>query len=127
MTTKTATIWSKYGAIKDSCVFPKKEDIKIINCPVGMPGRAIDGLFIRKVESGSETPKSCPYHCIRTCDYSKSPYCIILALYNAAKGNMEKGYAFAGVNAHLAKKIISVKETIASLKAEFSQAKQLVL
>lgn len=109
---------------KNVFVDSKVEDIKIINSPVGMPGRAIDGVFIRKVESGSETPKSCPYHCIKTCDYSKSPYCIILALYNAAKGNMDKGYAFAGVNAHLAKKVISVKDTIASLKAEFLLAKQ---
>ena len=109
---------------KNVFIDSKKEDIKIINSPVGMPGRAIDGLFIKKVENGTETPKSCPYHCIRTCDYSKSPYCIILALYNAAKGNMQKGYAFAGVNAHLAKKIISVKETITSLKEEFLLAKQ---
>ncbi len=107
---------------KNVFIDSKKEDIKIIQSPVGMPGRAIDGVFIRKVESGSEVPKSCPYHCIRTCDYSKSPYCIVVALYNAAKGNMQKGYAFAGANAHLAKKIISVKETIASLKAEFLQA-----
>lgn len=109
---------------KNVFIDSKMEDIKIINSPVGMPGRAIDGLFIKKVENGTETPKSCPYHCIRTCDYSKSPYCIILALYNAAKGNMQKGYAFAGVNAHLAKKIISVKETITSLKEEFLLAKQ---
>lgn len=112
---------------KNVFIDSKKEDIKIIQSPVGMPGRAIDGVFIRKVESGSEVPKSCPYHCIRTCDYSKSPYCIVVALYNAARGNMQKGYAFAGANAHLAKKIISVKETIASLKAEFLQATQVVL
>lgn len=112
---------------KNVFIDSKKEDIKIINSPVGMPGRAIDGPFIRKVENGSETPKSCPYHCIRTCNYEKSPYCIVLALYHAAKGNMQKGYAFAGANAYLSEKIISVKETMASLKAEFLQAKEAVL
>jgi hypothetical protein len=32
---------------------------------------------------------------------------------------MKKGYAFTGVNVHLAQKITSVKEVIARLKAEF--------
>ncbi|WP_165042271.1 nitronate monooxygenase family protein [Dysgonomonas sp. ZJ709] len=99
-------------------------DLQIIQSPVGMPGRAITGEFIKSVEKGLEVPKSCPFHCIKTCDYSKSPYCIIQVLYQAARGNMKKGYAFAGINAHLAKKIISVKETIATLQAEFSLAKQ---
>ncbi len=55
-----------------------------------MPGRAIDGEFIRNVEKGQEKPKCCSFHCIKTCDYQKSPYCIIKALYNAAKGNMKE-------------------------------------
>ena len=102
----------------------KQKDTLIIQSPVGMPGRALDGEFIRKVNSGTETPKRCPFHCIKTCDYKKSPYCIIMALYNAAKGNMNKGYAFAGANAYLAQKISSVKEVMATLKAEFAIAKQ---
>ena len=102
----------------------KQKDTLIIQSPVGMPGRALDGEFIRKVNSGTETPKQCPFHCIKTCDYKKSPYCIIMALYNAAKGNMNKGYAFAGANAYLAQKISSVKEVMANLKTEFAIAKQ---
>ena len=94
-------------------------DVLIIESPVGMPGRAIAGEFIQNVQMGMEKPKSCPFHCIKTCDYTKSPYCIIKALYNAAKGNMQKGYAFAGTNAYLSKKISSVKEVVESLKAEF--------
>lgn len=100
----------------------KQEDIKIIQSPVGMPGRAINGEFIQNVERGLEMPKSCPFHCIRTCDYTKSPYCIAQALYQAAKGNMKKGYAFSGINVHLAERIRSVKETISNLKQEFDLA-----
>lgn len=51
--------------------------------------------------------------------YQKSPYCIIKALYNAAKGNMRRGYAFAGSNAFLAEKISSVKEVMNKLESEF--------
>jgi len=102
----------------------EQKDTLIIQSPVGMPGRAFDGEFIRKVNNGTEMPKSCPFHCIKTCDYTKSPYCIINSLYNAAKGNMNKGYVFAGANAYLAKKISSVKEVMANLKTEFAIAKQ---
>lgn len=96
-----------------------EQDVRIIQSPVGMPGRAFDGEFIHNVAEGREKPKSCPFHCIKTCDYTKSPYCIIKALYNAAKGNMNKGYAFAGSNAYLSEKISSVKEVIEKLKADF--------
>lgn len=107
---------------KNTYIQAKEEDIKIIKSPVGMPGRAIDGEFIKSVENGTEKPKACPFHCIKTCDYTKSPYCIIQALYQAAKGNMRKGYAFAGLNAHFTEKINSVKEVIALLKTEFTLA-----
>ncbi len=100
-----------------------KADMRIIQSPVGMPGRAFDGEFIRSVAEGKQRPRSCPFHCIRTCDYTKSPYCIIKALYNAAKGNMKKGYAFAGANAYLTDKISSVKEVIEKLKADFFLSK----
>jgi NAD(P)H-dependent flavin oxidoreductase YrpB (nitropropane dioxygenase family) len=107
---------------KNTYIDAKEGDMKIIKSPVGMPGRAIDGEFIRNVETGSEKPQRCPFHCIKTCDYTQSPYCIIQALYQAARGNMKKGYAFAGLNAHFAEKINSVKEVIALLKADFSLA-----
>ena len=101
----------------------QEKDVRIIQSPVGMPGRAFDGEFIRSVAAGNEKPRSCPFHCIKTCDYTKSPYCIIKALYNAAKGDMKKGYAFAGGNAYLAEKISSVKEVVERLKADFFLAK----
>ena len=102
------------------------EDVRIIQSPVGMPGRAFDGEFIRSVAEGKEKPRSCPFHCIKSCNYTESPYCIIKALYNAARGNMKKGYAFAGGNAYLAEKIQSVKEVIDGLKADFFLSKAAV-
>ena len=45
------------------------------------------------------------------------------ALYNASKGKMNRGYAFAGANAYLSDKIRSVKEVITRLKEEYSAAK----
>ena len=100
-----------------------EEDIQIIKSPVGMPGRAIFSNFIQKIKEGKKQPKVCPFNCIKTCDISKSPYCIITALYNAFRGNMENGYAFAGANAFKATKIMSVKETFRSLLEEFNRTK----
>lgn len=107
---------------KNVYVQAEEKDIRIIQSPVGMPGRALNGEFIRSVEKGDEKPRNCAFHCIKTCDYTKSPYCIIMALYNAAKGNMKKGYAFAGQNAYLADKICTVKEVFDKLKKEYAEA-----
>ena len=104
---------------KQSYIDAKKEDIEIIQSPVGMPGRAVHNSFLEQVKQGLKQPKSCPFNCIKTCDVTHSPYCIMLALYNAYKGKMENGYAFAGSNAWRCDKIMSVNELIDSLKAEY--------
>ncbi|MCP9612257.1 NAD(P)H-dependent flavin oxidoreductase [Coprobacter tertius] len=110
-------------AFKQVYIDSNKNDTMIIESPVGMPGRAFNGEFILRVNEGNEIPRNCSFHCIKTCDYTKSPYCIIKALYNAARGNMKKGYAFAGANAYLAQKISSVKEVMETLMNEFIIAK----
>lgn len=107
---------------KKSYIDSKKEDIGIIKSPVGMPGRAIINKFINDVNAGEKKPYKCPYHCIVTCDYKYSPYCIALALMNAQKGNLKHGFAFAGENAYRAKEIISVKELVESLINEYNNA-----
>lgn len=107
-------------AFKQSYIDARKDDIEIIQSPVGMPGRAIHNSFLEKVKQGLKRPKTCPFNCIKTCDVTHSPYCIMLALYNAFRGKMENGYAFCGSNAWRSDKIISVKELINSLKQEFS-------
>ena len=105
---------------KNSYIAAKKEDIGIIKSPVGMPGRAIINKFIRDVRAGEKKPYKCAYHCITTCDYKESPYCIALALMNAKLGHLKNGFVFAGENAFRTNKIISIKELIESLKKEYT-------
>jgi nitronate monooxygenase len=111
-------------AFKQSYIDAEEKDIEIIKSPVGMPGRAIFSSFIEKVRDGKKQPVKCPFKCIKTCDISKSPYCIIVALINAFKGNFENGYAFAGSNAFRATKISSVKEIFQSLLKEYKESKE---
>lgn len=106
---------------KQCYITAKQQDIEIIQSPVGMPGRAIHNSFLERVKQGLKQPKVCPFNCIKTCDITHSPYCIIMALYNAFKGNLASGYAFAGVNAWRADKIQSVKELIATISDEFDK------
>ena len=100
----------------------KRADIGIIKSPVGLPGRAIRNTFIEDSEAGKKHPFACPFHCIRSCEVEKSPYCIALALLNAKKGNIKNGFIFAGANAYKVKKILSVKELIKTLQSEYREA-----
>lgn len=98
------------------------EDMVIIKSPVGLPGRAIRNDFLKQVAEGKRAPFKCPYHCLVSCDYKKSPYCIALALMNAVKARMKLGFAFAGANAYRAEKISTVKEVVSSLLEGYAAA-----
>jgi nitronate monooxygenase len=104
---------------KQAYVDARPEDLVIIQSPVGLPGRAIRNQFIEQVEAGSKKPFKCPYHCITTCNCNDSPYCIALALIQAKEGNLKRGFAFAGKNAHRVDRIISVEELISTLIDEY--------
>jgi nitronate monooxygenase len=107
---------------KQAYINARKDDVVIIKSPVGMPGRAIKGEFLDDVAKGIKKPFKCPYHCIKTCDVVNAPYCIGLALINAKRGKLKDGFAFAGANVYKTDKIIPVKELVATLKEEYTQA-----
>ncbi|PTN37772.1 nitronate monooxygenase family protein [Desulfonatronum sp. SC1] len=109
-------------AFKQAFIDAKEGDVTVIKSPVGMPGRALKNQFLADVEEGKRKPYKCPYHCIVTCDVKKSPYCIAQALANAKKGRLNLGFAFAGQTAHRVKKLLSVKELMESLEAEYDDA-----
>jgi nitronate monooxygenase len=106
-------------AFKQLYVDSRPEDIVIIDSPVGMPGRAIRNKYIDDVEAGQKQPYKCAYHCIHTCDYKNTPYCIAHALISARNGRFNSGFAFAGSNAYRITEIVSVAELMSTLKAEY--------
>ena len=112
-------------AFKQMYIDAGEEDMVIIKSPVGLPGRAIRNSFLEEVNRGKRKVFRCPFHCIKTCDAQKSPYCIAMALGNASRGKFKHGFAFAGKNAHRIKEILSVKELIDRLKSEFGLAASL--
>lgn len=107
---------------KTSYLNCEESDIDIIASPVGLPGRAIHNKFIEDVNAGVKKPFNCPYHCITSCEQSSSPYCIMIALMSAQKGNLKHGFAFCGTNAYKAKEIISVKQLTDNIVDEYNEA-----
>ncbi len=108
---------------KQAYVNAKPEDVTIIHSPVGMPGRAIQNEFIEASRQGKTKPFKCMYHCVKTCDREKTPYCIARALLNAMKGNLKAGFAFCGSNVGKITAITTVHEVMQSLKKEYEEAK----
>jgi len=107
---------------KNSYVNATETDVRIIKSPVGMPGRALINQFFREVDEGIRKPLKCRHHCIITCDYKVTPYCIANALVEAQKGNLKEGFAFAGSNVHRINEIISVNELFEILDKEYNKA-----
>lgn len=100
---------------KQAYLSANKEDIVIIKSPVGMPGRVIRNEFVKRIALGERIDYGCSYKCLATCDPKKVNYCIANALFNAASGQMDKGFAMCGSNAYRINKIVSVKELFSEL------------
>ncbi|MFR4352577.1 MAG: NAD(P)H-dependent flavin oxidoreductase [Roseburia sp.] len=104
-------------AFKNAYIHAKKEDIEIVESPVGMPGRAIQNPFLDEVKKGPSPISKC-YQCIKGCNAKDIPYCISKALVNAVKGDIEHGLLFCGGSAYKAEKIETVREVIEDLMAD---------
>jgi nitronate monooxygenase len=109
---------------KEAYVSCREDDIEIIKSPVGMPGRAIRSQFLKDVSSGKKMKLKCAWKCLKSCDIKTARYCISLALDNARKGILDKGFAFAGSNAFRVNKIISVKELLQELQKQYLCAEE---
>lgn len=117
MGTRFVTTWEcdASEAYKQTYLHAKKEDIVIVDSPVGMPGRAIRNRFLEEKESRREPIKKC-YQCIATCNPANTPYCITRALVHAAKGETDEALLFCGENAWRCEKM----EHVADIMAEFA-------
>lgn len=96
-------------AYKQSYIDAKKEDIVIVQSPVGMPGRALLNPFMKRAKEGQIAHGKC-HLCVSTCKPAETPYCITEALVNAVKGNTDDGLLFCGANAYRATKLEHVKD-----------------
>lgn len=99
---------------KNTYINSNFDDIKIIQSPVGLPGRAIHNKFIDDISNNIPTITKC-YNCISKCNPKDTPYCISKALINAVSGDVENGLLFCGADAYKADKLSSVDDVISEL------------
>ncbi len=100
-----------------------RDDLSIIDSPVGLPGRAIANRFLKDVAAGARRPYECLWRCLRTCDVRKAPYCIAHALMSAKEGRFHEGFAFAGANAYRVNEIVSVQKLMGRIEAEYAHTR----
>ena len=104
-------------AYKQSYIDAKKEDIVIVQSPVGMPGRAILNPFMKRAKEGQIPHGKC-HLCISTCKGADTPYCITDALVNAVKGKVDDALLFCGANAYRATHLEHVSEIMSEMSGE---------
>jgi len=104
---------------KQAYINARAEDITIIKSPVGLPGRVVSNSFVEEIKQGRIVPFKCKYHCLRTCDPDKAPYCIAKVLAKAAEGNLDESFAFAGSNAWRCNEIVPVRLLVNKLVEEY--------
>jgi nitronate monooxygenase len=108
---------------KQAYVDCRREDILIIQSPVGLPGRAIRSPFLEDVAAGVKKPFRCPSHCLESCGARNARYCIAEALDNARHGRFRDGFAFCGANAYRVTGIVPVKDLLTGLKNGYAAAR----
>jgi len=104
---------------KNSYIQASKEDMMIIDSPVGLPGRAVRNGFLDDVSEGKRKPFKCSWKCLRTCKFKTVKYCIAGALTNAKLGKLGEGFVFGGSNAYRADSITTVEKVFTALKKEY--------
>ncbi len=93
---------------KETYLKAQKEDIVMVQSPVGMTGRAIKTPFIKQMEQGVDVAaKECKFKCLKKCSYK---YCINDRLMASCTGDVDNGLVFCGANAYRMKEILPVKE-----------------
>lgn len=93
---------------KETFLQAKKEDIVLVQSPVGMTGRAVRTPFIERMERGEDVAaKECKYKCLKKCSYK---YCINERLTASCTGDVENGLVFSGANTWKMDEILPVAE-----------------
>ncbi|HFQ90528.1 MAG TPA: nitronate monooxygenase [Desulfobulbus sp.] len=93
---------------KETFLKARKEDIILVQSPVGMPGRAIRTPFVEQMQRGEDvSAKECKFKCLKKCSYK---YCINDRLMASCTGDVEHGLVFSGANTYRMNEILPVRE-----------------
>lgn len=103
------------AAYKEIILGARPEDVRLVQSPVGMPGRALWSPLLERLQAlGRLAPKRC-VDCIKSCRPADTPYCITKALVEAVRGNWQEGLFFCGSNVGRVNKMLHVDELLHQL------------
>ena len=103
-------------AFKQAYLRSRKEDVQLIESPVGLAARAIRNSFLEKVEKQGRIPVQRCYQCMNHCKQAETKYCISQALIDAVQGR--EGLVFCGANAYEIEKLSTVEKVMQELCGE---------
>lgn len=112
---------SASDAFKQLYVDAAPEDIVIVKSPVGLPGRAINSAFTRRLAAGDYPRIESCVACLKECG---KDYCIIDKLVKAQQGDMIDGLIFAGTSAAHVRDVPSAAELMSRLVDEWREASE---
>lgn len=101
---------------KEVFVNATADDVVIIKSPVGLPVRVLKTPLVERVLAGKREKFGCPYHCLRTCNPAKAPFCIANALIATYKGDVGNGLYMTGSSIDKVNDIISMSQFFDTLK-----------
>jgi len=103
-------------AYKQAYLNSKKEDVRIIESPVGLAARAIQSPFLQRAEEQGRIPVEHCYRCMGHCKPTETKYCISQALIDSVESG--EGLVFCGANAHELKELSTVEKVMKELCGE---------
>ncbi len=106
-------------AFKQMYVNAADGDIVLVKSPVGLPGRAIQNPFSRRLARGDIEPIGKCIACLKKCG---KEYCIVDRLIKAQRGDVDEGLVFAGSSAARIHDVPSVASLMERLQAEWRAA-----
>lgn len=103
-------------SFKQAYLNSKREDIKIIESPVGLAARAIETPFLQHAETVGRIPVQKCYQCMGHCKPAETKYCISQALIDAVSGR--EGLVFCGAHADELQELTTVAKVMEELCGE---------
>lgn len=100
-----------------------KEDVSIIESPVGFPSRGLKNTFFQKLQEGTQPKVKKCYACLKKCSHK---YCILERLKDATadRDQTEDALMFCGEKVYTVKEILPVKTIIQKLTQEMKVASE---
>lgn len=102
-------------AFKQMYIEATRDDVILINSPVGYPGRGLKNVFAERISNNDNVkPQKCD-KCLKKCSMN---FCILKSLSNAQQGFLDDGLVFAGECVEKIKEVLPVKKIFENIKSE---------